>query len=205
MVYPRKSIMGSGNLKYYVINKPFRVLSQFTPLEGKQCLSDYFNFEKDVYSIGRLDYDSEGLLLLTNDKHLKAFIQEPANKISKQYLVQTEGAFTSNAARLLEKGIEIKTDKGFYKTKPCKVDILSSEPNLHDRNPPVRFRKNIPTSWVCITLSEGKNRQIRKMTAKTGFPTLRIVRIKIGHVGFEGLLPGQYRELTKNELAGFRL
>lgn len=193
------------NKKYYLIYKPFRVLSQFTPIDGKNCLADYFSFEKDVYSVGRLDYDSEGLLLLTNDKKLKSYIQEPANNITKQYLVQIDGSFTTEAVSLLEKGIEIKLDSGIYKTKPCKVEILAIEPDLPERIPPVRFRKSIPTAWLKITLAEGKNRQIRKMTAKAGNPALRIVRIKIGHLKLSGLLPGHYRELSKEELSGFGL
>lgn len=198
-----KTMKYHSDKKYYLIYKPFRVLSQFTPVEGKQCLGGIYKFENDVYSVGRLDYDSEGLLMLTNDARLKTLIQEPANNIEKQYLVQVEGVFSQQAAAQIRSGIEIRLDSGIYRTKPCKVEVHKDEPVLPERNPPVRFRQSVPTTWLKITLSEGKNRQIRKMTAKAGFPTLRIVRTAIGHLTLGGLLPGEFRELTKNEIGAF--
>lgn len=187
-------------LKYYIIYKPFRVLSQFSPVEGKECLADYFSFEKDVYSIGRLDYDSEGLMLLTNDKKLKTIIQNPVMNHTKEYLVRVDGGITHEAIVLLKNGVEIKTESGLYLTKPCIVEMLESEPELPERNPPIRFRRNIPAPWLKVILTEGRNRQIRKMTAKVGFPALRIVRIAIGKIVLGGMKPGEWKEMKQEKV-----
>jgi 23S rRNA pseudouridine2457 synthase len=189
-------------LKYYLIYKPFRVLSQFSPVEGKKCLADYFRFEKDVYSIGRLDYDSEGLMLLTNDKKLKTIIQNPAMNHTKEYLVQVDGDITNEATEHLQKGVEIKIESGKYMTRPCNVEKLELEPKLPDRNPPIRFRQNIPAPWIKVILTEGKNRQIRKMTAKVGFPALRIVRIAIGKIGLDRMQPGEWKAIEQYDIYG---
>ncbi len=184
--------------KYYLIYKPYQVLSQFSPKDGKKCLSDYFRFDRDVYSVGRLDYDSEGLMLLTNDNYLKTAVLDPDQKQTKEYLVQVEGDIDESALYSLRKGVTIKLDDGPYTTKPCKAEKLKSEPWLPERNPPIRFRENQPTSWIRITITEGKNRQIRKMAANVGFPALRIVRVAIGEIGLGGLKPGDSKQLRED-------
>lgn len=177
--------------RYFKIYKPYQMLSQFTNIDNKLSLRDLdFNFPKDVYPIGRLDYDSEGLLLLTNDNYFKSKLLNPKYQHSREYYVQVEGNINQDACKLLEDGVIIEN----YKTLPAKVKIID-EPNLPPRVPPIRFRKNIPTSWISITLIEGKNRQIRKMTAKVGFPTLRLVRYRILDITIDNLLPGDVVEI----------
>jgi 23S rRNA pseudouridine2457 synthase len=187
-------------LHYYLIYKPFQVLSQFSAVEGKETLADYFDFPKDVYPIGRLDYDSEGLLLLTNDKTLNAKLLEPAKAHEREYWVQVEGSITPEALGQLSKGVSIQIDGKTHHTLPAKAIALSAEPNLPARNPPIRYRQNIPTSWLSLTLQEGKNRQVRRMTAAVGFPTLRLVRWRLGRLTVSGLEPGDYRILQSTEI-----
>lgn len=166
--------------KYYIIYKPFNMLSQFTSELGKKTLADIpFNFPKEVYAIGRIDEDSEGLLILTDDKALNNKLLNPKNEHYRTYLAQVEGAFTPEAAKKLEAGVEISVDGTKYKTKRAKVKLIDEPQNLPERSTPIRFRKNIPTSWVELSIIEGKNRQVRKMTAAVGFPTLRLIRTKI--------------------------
>lgn len=187
-------------MKYYIFNKPYNVLSQFTKeLPQHITLKDFVSVEKDVYPIGRLDKDSEGLLILTNDNKLKTNLLDPSAENEKSYWVQLEGSVDSEAIHKLEKGVEIKLKSGYYRTKPCKVSILD-KPDVGVRNPPIRERKNIPTSWLEITIIEGKNRQIRKMCASVGFPCLRLIRSKIKSISFIDVLPGEIRQLTKIEL-----
>lgn len=177
--------------RYFKIYKPYRMLSQFTNIDNKLSLKDLdFNFPKDVYPIGRLDYDSEGLLLLTNDNYFKSKLLNPKYQHSREYFVQVEGSITQDACKQLEEGVIIEN----YKTLPAIVKIID-EPILPERVPPIRFRKNIPTSWISITLIEGKNRQIRKMTAKVGFPTLRLVRYRILDITIDNMLPGDVVEI----------
>ena len=165
---------------YFMINKPFGMLSQFTK-EGKRAvLGEMYNFPKDVYPVGRLDADSEGLLLLTNDKRLNQMLLNPEKQTLKTYLVQVDGAISEMAIEQLRMGVEIKVKKQRYKTKPAVVNQVDTPEWLKPRVPPVRFRANIPTSWLSIKISEGKNRQIRRMTASVGFPTLRLIRTGIG-------------------------
>jgi 23S rRNA pseudouridine2457 synthase len=178
---------------YLLFYKPYNVLSRFTKdLPQQSSLSDFLKVGSDVYPVGRLDADSEGLLLLTNDTYLTAKVLEPSSEKSKTYLVQVDGQIHDEAIQQLEKGVSITVDHKKYTTKPCKAVILKSEPVLPPRNPPVRFRKNIPTSWVSITIQEGKNRQVRKMCAATGFPVLRLVRTKIAGLSAENLKPGKF-------------
>ncbi len=169
-----------------LLNKPFNTLTQFTG-EG-DTLANYVNV-RGVYPAGRLDKDSEGLLLLTDDGKLQARIADPKFKLEKTYLVQVEGEPTDAALAQLRKGVSLNDDP----TRPAKVERIEP-PDLWPRNPPVRFRKSVPDSWLSLTISEGRNRQVRRMTAAVGFPTLRLVRWRIGEWDVEGLLPGQWRE-----------
>ncbi|HSC54423.1 MAG TPA: pseudouridine synthase [Phnomibacter sp.] len=186
--------------KYYLIYKPFQVMSQFSPVEGKQTLKDFFEVEKDVYPIGRLDYDSEGLLLLTNDKSMNQKLVSPDVQNEREYYVQVEGDITQEALRQLESGVTIQIDGKAYQTRPAKARLIVKEPKLPVRNPPIRYRANIPTSWISLSLTEGKNRQVRRMTAAVGFPTLRLVRWRHGRLTIEGLDAGDIRILQKHEL-----
>lgn len=172
------------------------MLSQFTREGTHKTLANLsYSFPKDVYPVGRLDADSEGFLLLTNDKQVNHLLLNPKFKHNRTYLVQVEGVFSEEAKKKLEQGVTISMDGKDYKTLPSKV-ILDKEPNLPERNPPIRFRKNIPTSWIEITLQEGKNRQVRKMTASVGFPTLRLVRIGIEKISLGKMMPGEVREIN---------
>jgi len=158
-----------------LFNKPFGVICQFSPHEKHQCLADYISV-KNVYPAGRLDHDSEGLLLLTADGKLQNKIADPKNKMAKTYWVQVDNQITEEAIEKLRKGVVLKDGL----TKPAQCRIISEPENLWPRDPPVRFRKNIPTSWIELTIREGRNRQVRRMTAAVGFPTLRLIRCKIG-------------------------
>jgi 23S rRNA pseudouridine2457 synthase len=188
------------DFQYYLFYKPFRVLCQFSPEGGKQTLADYLNVPRDVYPVGRLDYDSEGLLLLTNDKSLKAQLLHPQRAHERVYWVQVEGAVTPDALERLNKGVVINIDGKQHKTLPAKARLITEEPDLPPRNPPIRFRQHIPVSWISLSLTEGKNRQVRRMTAAVGFPTLRLVRWQIRAATIWGLLPGEYRMLEAEEV-----
>lgn len=190
-------------LRYFLFYKPYQVLTQFSVEEGKETLADYFkNIPKDIYPVGRLDYDSEGLLLLTNDKKLTQQLLEPRYHHERTYYVQVEGTFDVHAAKKIASGVSINVNGKLHHTRPAKITVLRQEPCLPDRNPPIRFRKNIPTSWLALTLTEGKNRQVRKMTAAVGFPTLRLVRYSIGNKTIEELQPGTYIEIDEVQSRG---
>ena len=168
--------------QYFLIYKPFGMLSQFTREGEHATLADLgFDFPKDVYPVGRLDADSEGLLLLTNDNLLKTKLLEPRNKHKRTYYVQVEGNITEEACVAIRAGVKISINGKSYLTLPAEASLIE-EPALPERNPPIRVRKSIPDSWVSITLREGKNRQVRKMTAAVNFPTLRLVRWAIGSI-----------------------
>lgn len=185
--------------KYILFYKPFQVLSQFTDIGDKKGLNHYFpNLEKDIYPVGRLDYDSEGLLLLTNDKNLHHQLLQPKNKYSKTYAAQVEGLIDKNALDQLERGVEISLKKRKHFTAPAQARILEN-PIFPDRNPPIRYRAHIPTSWLELSITEGKNRQVRKMTAKVGFPTLRLIRTHIGNLNLNGLKPGTFKYLKQDQ------
>lgn len=181
---------------YFIFNKPYKVLCQFSPAEGKLTLGDFLSLPKDVYPVGRLDYDSEGLLLLTNDGLVHHKLIDPRFEHSRTYLIQVEGIPDELSLRKLADGVVIENKK----TKRANVRLLEEEPVLWERNPPIRFRKSIPTSWLEIQLFEGRNRQIRKMTAAIGFPTLRLVRVKIEFLEVYGLKTGEFRELNEDEI-----
>ncbi|GAB2545553.1 pseudouridine synthase [Spirosoma aerophilum] len=185
---------------YFLIYKPYLMLSQFSREGDKPTLADLdFDFPTDVYPVGRLDADSEGLLLLTNDKQLNHRLLNPKFRHNRTYYVQVDGALTDEACQRLSEGVKISVDGKAYDTLPGKA-IRMEEPGLPERNPPIRFRASIPTSWLSISLHEGKNRQVRKMTAAVGFPTLRLVRWAIEELTAEGMQPGDVRQLSYPEL-----
>lgn len=199
-----KNVTNSSSLKYYLIYKPFGMMSQFSKEGEKPTLANLkFKFPKDVYPVGRLDHDSEGLLLLTNDKRLNHQLLNPSKHYEKRYWVQVDREITDEAIAELERGVTIKLDKP-YTTTPCKVKRIVAPADLPERVPPVRFRLNVPTSWIEIVLTEGKNRQVRKMTAAVGFPTLRLIRCAIGPLRIGMLHPGEVRELSNKELQSIK-
>jgi len=191
-------------MQYYLLYKPFQVLSQFTSSDGKLCLKDIIEVEKDVYPVGRLDYDSEGLLLLTNDTSINHQLLHPSFEHQRTYWVQVDGAITQEAANALSKGVTIHIDGKDYKTKPASVKLLPDTLQVPDRNPPIRFRKTIPATWASIQLTEGKNRQVRKMFASVGFPVLRLIRAQMGSYTIDKMQAGDLLSLTEEEVkAGF--
>jgi len=187
-------------MDYFLIYKPFQVLSQFTSTEGKLCLKDILHVPIDVYPVGRLDYDSEGLLLITNDKTINQQLLNPVFAHQRTYWVQVEGAITEAAIAQLSKGVSINVDGKIYKTNPAQLEILPDTLEVPERNPPIRFRKSIPTSWVAIQITEGKNRQVRKMFAQVGFPVLRLIRAKLGKYSVHQMQPGDCLSLTVAEV-----
>ena len=186
-------------LKYFAVYKPYGVLSQFTDTEGRNTLKNIFNFPKDVYPVGRLDMDSEGLLLLTNDRYLTDYLLNPQNRHEKEYYVQVEGIPTKEALKKLQEGVVMEGKK----TLPAKAKLIE-EPGFPPRIPPIRERKTIPTSWISLTITEGRNRQIRKMTAAVGFPTLRLVRVRIKNILLANMKSGEVRPLTNCELINLK-
>jgi 23S rRNA pseudouridine2457 synthase len=176
-------------------NKPFGVICKFRPETGRKTLADFIKVP-DVYPAGRLDTDSEGLLLLTDDGALQARISSPKFKLEKVYWAQVEGLPGDDALTRLRKGVDL----GDFTTQPAEARLIDEPANLWPRDPPIRFRAKIPTSWLELTLREGKNRQVRRMTAKVGFPTLRLVRASIGAVSVEGLANGEWREIGPDAL-----
>ncbi len=174
-------------------NKPYGVLSQFTGEEGDKTLAQ-FDLPKGVYPAGRLDKDSEGLLILTNDGLLNQKIANPKSFKEKTYWAQVEKIPDQLAIKALTQGPTIKG----YKCRPCKAKLI--EPVIEERDPPIRFRKTVPTSWLEIIISEGKNRQVRRMTAAIGHPTLRLIRTQIGKLGLNDLKMGEWREIDPKEI-----
>lgn len=172
------------------------MLSQFSQEGNKTALGDLYDFPKDVYPVGRLDADSEGLLILTNDKSLNQLLLNPKNQHQKTYWAQVEGEIDHEAIEAIKQPMLLKHKKTKFTTLPSRANILN-EPKLPERNPPIRFRKNNPTSWLSLTITEGKNRQVRKMTAKVGFPTLRLIRYSIEDLNIENMNVGKVIELEK--------
>lgn len=185
---------------YFLIYKPYQTLSQFSAVEGKKTLADFFSVPKNVYPVGRLDFDSEGLLLLTNDTTLNHRLLTPEFSHEREYWVQVDGAITANAIEQLQRGVAIAADQKKYQTKPCIVTGFENEPAVLERNPPIRFRKEIPAPWIRMILTEGKNRQVRKMTAAVGFPTLRLIRYRIEQLVLDKMQPGDMVSLDRNTI-----
>jgi 23S rRNA pseudouridine2457 synthase len=177
-------------------NKPYGVLPCFTDPEGRPTLADYVAIP-GIYAAGRLDQDSEGLLILTSDGTLAHRITDPQHKLPKVYLAQVERILNEEALEQLRKGVVLNGKQ----TRPAEIRVLQDDPQLPDRPVPIRFRKDVPTAWVEITLREGLNRQVRRMTAAVGHPTLRLMRVAIGPIALGDLLPGQWRDLTSSEIA----
>ena len=194
--YPAQPPQSSRPTRTLILCKPYKVLSSFT---DPATLADYISVP-DVYAAGRLDYDSEGLLLLTSDGNLAHRITHPRYKLTKQYLVQVEDIPSAETLAQLEAGVLVKGQM----TQPAQIELLSQEPTLFARAEPIRYRQNVPTTWLKITLREGRKRQVRRMTAAVGFPTLRLVRLAIGPIGLGDLQPGQWRDLTETEVQQLR-
>lgn len=173
-----------------LFNKPYGVLCQFTRDGDRPCLADFIDVPH-VYPAGRLDADSEGLLALTDDGALQQRIADPAHKQPKTYWVQVEGVPTEAALSALRTGVDL----GDFVTQPCGAHVIAEPPELWPRNPPIRYRQSIPTTWLEVILREGKNRQVRRMTARIGYPTLRLIRAAIGPWRVDGLLPGTWRAM----------
>jgi 23S rRNA pseudouridine2457 synthase len=172
-------------------NKPFGVACKFSPEPGRKTLADYIDV-RSIYPAGRLDTDSEGVLLLTDDGLLQARIAEPKHKVAKMYWAQVEGSPTQTAIDQLRSGVNIAD----FTTQPASANLIEEPQALWPRDPPIRYRASIPTAWIELTIREGRNRQVRRMTAKVGFPTLRLIRAAVGRVSVEGLAPGTWCEIS---------
>ena len=184
---------------YILFYKPFQVLSQFSAEGDKKTFANFFSdIEKNIYPVGRLDYDSEGLILLTNDTRLNQQLLNPERLHQKTYYVKVEGIPSKEMLQQLTEGVIISVNGKPHKTAPSKVVVINAPENIPERNPPIRFRKNIPTSWISLTITEGKNRQVRKMTAAVGLPTLRLIRYSIGSVTIGEMQPGDFLYLRSN-------
>jgi len=188
---------------YILLHKPFGYLSQFTPeTPGQLTLADLGPFPPEVYPVGRLDQDSEGLLLLSNDSRLNVKLLDPRHAHWRTYWVQVEGIPDVAALAHLRSGVEIRFNKKNYHTLPARAQLLDPQPTVAERNPPIRYRANIPETWLELSLQEGKNRQVRRMCAKVGYPVLRLVRVSIENLGLGDLAIGAWRACTQEEIYG---
>ncbi|HEY2725770.1 MAG TPA: pseudouridine synthase [Parafilimonas sp.] len=187
-------------LRYFIAYKPYQTLSQFTSALNKKTLADYFSVPKNIYPVGRLDEDSEGLLILTNDKKLNHHLLNPAFEHEREYWVQVEGKITGDAIMQMQQGLQLNIKNETRQTKTSTVTIFTESPEVAERIPPVRYRANIETSWIKIILKEGKNRQVRKMTAKVGFPTLRLIRYRIEDIELKNMQPATIIELSQKSI-----
>lgn len=185
-------------MTYLVFNKPFGYLSQFSDEGHRQGLKHILNLDTDIYPVGRLDADSEGMLLLTNDKRINNLLLDPENKHSRKYWVQVEGNVEESDLDALGRPMNISIRKKAFRTLPAKGEVIIA-PEVWERNPPIRVRKSVPDSWISMELTEGKNRQVRKMTAALGYPTLRLIRVSIENLELGDLQPGQTREIERDE------
>ncbi|MCB0546458.1 MAG: pseudouridine synthase [Phaeodactylibacter sp.] len=187
--------------RYFIIYKPYGTLSQFTREHpSHHVLGELFQFPKDAYPVGRLDQDSEGLLIITNDKRLNHFLLDPSFSHSRTYLVQVEGEPQAEDLKKLRTGVKIRVGKKEYTTQPAQVRLLPQPPVIPERDPPIRVRMSIPDSWLEIELKEGKNRQVRRMCAKVGFPVLRLIRSKIEKLEIRDMAVGEVREMEKKDI-----
>lgn len=185
---------------YFIIYKPFQVLSQFTSDGEKKSLKDFFDVPVNAYPVGRLDYDSEGLLIITNDKKLNSLLLNPTQEHEREYWVQVEGTPQPQQLQQLSEGVEINLKGRKYFTKKAKAALFNTPPEVPERTPPIRYRKTVPDHWIKIVLSEGKNRQVRRMTAAVGLPTLRLIRTRIENLSLGNLLPGEMIEMNQQDL-----
>lgn len=192
--------MSGKSYRYFVVYKPYGVLPQFTDEQGRPTLKSLGDFPRSVYPVGRLDLDSEGLLLLTDDAALNARLLHPSRQHWRTYWVQVEGTADEAALQKLRDGLPIRPRKTLHQTLPARARRLEPPAELPEREPPVRFRKQIPTSWLALSLREGKYRQVRKMTAAVGLPTLRLIRVAIERLELGAWQPGWVAEYERDEL-----
>ena len=188
-------------LRYFIVYKPYKTLSQFTSTyDEKKTLADYFSVTKNIYPVGRLDEDSEGLLILTNDKKLNHHLLNPEFEHEREYWVQVEGKISGEAVMQMQQELQLNIKGKQHQIKSSVIKIFDEAPAVEERIPPVRYRASVPTSWIKIILKEGKNRQIRKMTAQVGFPTLRLIRYRIEKIELNDMKPGTMIELSQKSI-----